>query len=73
MAQRRYAVCDGCGREQPLTNDQKLRGWWTLTPDSRQELRTAATADRPSSGPFEFCSLGCVRQFVDLQPEEQLL
>ena len=73
MAQRRYAVCDGCGREQVLTNDQKLRGWWTLAPDVRQELRTAASPDRPSAGPFEFCSLACVKQFVEMQPEEQLV
>ena len=52
MAQRRYAVCDGCGREQ---------------------VRTAASPDRPSAGPFEFCSLACVKQFVDLQPDERLV
>jgi len=56
-----------------LTNDQKLRGWWTLAPDVRQELRTAASSDRPSAGPFEFCSLACVKQFVEMQPEEQLV
>jgi hypothetical protein len=45
MAQRYYAVCDGCGREEAVTNEQKLRG----------------------------CSLGCVKQFVDLQPDERLV